>query len=119
MKKLLLLIIVFIGICPVSTQAQQTIQDSCAEIKAMYDQALYYLDSIVGNQHALQKQLDSLRRELNKSKADVRNQVKDKTQTKADLDAARKLIAEQMEQIKKLDAEVKRLSAKLSKQKGT
>jgi chromosome segregation ATPase len=100
-------------------QAQKTEQGPCDSLRYMYDQALYFLDSSIGNQNVLQKQLDSIRHDLVKSRAGIQGLLKDKANAKADLDAAKKMIAEQMEQIKKLDAEVKRLSHKSSKQKGT
>lgn len=83
----------------------------------MYDQALFYLDSITGNQIVLQKRVDSLQQKIAKSKTEIRTLTKENVQAKDDLAEARKLLVEQMEKIKRLEAGVKRLSAKSPKQK--
>ena len=107
-----------IRLCCQSIQAQQSKPDPCDSIKSMYDQALVFLDSSLGNQNQLQKQLDKTRAETARLKAEINKLVKDKTETSAELKEATKLISEQMQRIEKLEAEVKRLStpAKSSKQ---
>ena len=62
--------------------------------------------------------MDGSRLEVSKLKKEISGLLKNKNETMVDLDTARKLISEQMEKIKKLEAEVKRLS-KSSNQKKT
>ena len=110
-----------LGLCSLSIQAQKTEQGPCDSIKYMYDQALYFLDSSIGNQNELHKQLEGTKLEISKLKTEVSRLGKSKNDVTADLEKARKLITEQMQKIERLEAEVKQLSppAKSSKQKGT
>ena len=62
--------------------------------------------------------MDGSRLEVSKLKKEISGLLKNKNETMVDLDTTRKLISEQMEKIKKLEAEVKRLS-KSSNQKKT
>jgi len=116
-----LLLFLFAGFCLTAMQAQQTKPDPCGDLRSMFDQALYRLDSMTGNQIALQKQSDSLRRDIIKSGAEIKNILKDNAATKTGLESAKKLvieqrglITEQAEEIKRLESEVKRLSKKSS-----
>ena len=93
----------------------------CDSIQAQFDQALVLLDSLMGNQNESQKQLDETQLDISKLKNEISSLLKEKNDTMTDLNNARKLIIEQMEKIKELDVEVKRLSApgKSSDKKGT
>src|SRR6185436_7934051 len=93
MKKRILLMAIAAGFCFLSPNAQTTKQDSCAELKAMFDESLYVLDSIMGNQIELKKQLDSIRADVTKKKAEVDSILKKQNETSAALIDARKLIS--------------------------
>ena len=87
----------------------------------MFDEVLYRLDSMTGSQIVLQKQSDSLRRDITKSRAEVKNLQANNAATKTGLESAKKLIIEQRDliteqaaEIKRLESEVKRLSKKSS-----
>ena len=118
MKQTLLLFL-FVSLCSSAMQAQQTKPDPCGELRSMFDEALYRLDSITGSQIVLQKRSDSLRRDIIKSRAEIKNLQANNAATKTGLESAKKLIieqrdliAEQAEEIKRLESEVKRLSKK-------
>ncbi|HLG40157.1 MAG TPA: hypothetical protein VI461_10835 [Chitinophagaceae bacterium] len=68
------------------------------------------MDSLLGSQNELQRQLDSVRIEIAKSKNEIRTMLKDKNETTTILNEAKRLISEQMDKIKELETEVKRLS---------
>ena len=109
------------GFSSLSIYAQDVKPGPCDSIQMFYDQALVVLDSVIGNQIELQKQLNKTRAEITKSRTEISNLVRDKNATNAELKEARKLIAEQLKKIEELEATVKRLSApaRSSKQKGT
>lgn len=105
----------------VAVQAQQKKKDPCADIKAMYDVAVYYLDSTVGVKNVLEKQLDSLQRNVTKARMEVKNLQKSNTEARSQLESAKKLIIDQKQlmddqaaEIKRLEAEVQRLAKKSS-----
>ena len=101
--------------------AQDVKAGPCDSIQMFYDQALVVLDSVIGNQNEMQKQLNKTRAEITKSRTEISHLVRDKNATNTELKEARKLIAEQLKKIEELEANVKRLSApaRSSKQKGT
>ena len=89
-------------------------------MQALYDAALGVLDSVLGNQNELLKQMDKNQAEITRSRNEINKLVKDKNKADAELKEARKLTAEQLKKIQALEAEVKRLTGpKSSKQKGT
>lgn len=108
------------GFCFISTHAQTTKQDSCVELRAMFDQSVYMLDSLLGVQIELRRQFDSIRIEVAKSKTQINNLQKEKKETTTILIDAKKLISEQTNKINQLEAEIKKLSGdKSSTKKGT
>jgi len=109
LKKILLACLLFI-LGSVVLHAQQKNADPCADIKEMYDIALYHLDSTIGDNIKLQKQLNNLQHNTAKSKTEG----KTLSETKSELEAMKKLNAQQAEEIKRLKSEVKRLSTKTS-----
>lgn len=69
----------------------------------------------------MEKELDSLHRNVVKARMEVKNLLKRNTETKSQLESAKKLIIDQRQlmneqaaEIKRLEAEVKRLSKKSS-----
>ncbi len=111
MKKHRILLLITACFCFVKGDAQKTATNPCDSIQMFYDQALVVLDSVIGNQNQLQKQLEKTRAELATSRAETRKVVKDKTDTSSGLREARKLISDQLKRIDQLEAEVKRLSS--------
>jgi small-conductance mechanosensitive channel len=109
-----LLVCLFFGAGLMTVQAQQKKTDPCAEIKELYDIVLYHLDSTIGVNNKLQKQLDNLQHTNAKSKTDSKAPAKTNSETKSELESAKKLIMQQSEEIRRLQSEVKRLSNKTS-----
>ena len=58
--------------------AQNAAADSCAELKAAYNQLLYTMDSVIADQMKWQKQGDSLRLEISNNISEVRSMLKRK-----------------------------------------
>ena len=120
MKKKILILLFTPFLCFLSMKAQKTKANPCDSMQMLYDQALVVLDSVLGNQNELLKQMDKTQGEITRSKSEISKLVKDKNKTDAELKEARKLNAEQSKKIQALEAEVKRLSApKSSKKKAT
>ena len=93
----------------------------CMGLREMFDQAVYRLDSLTGRNIELEKQADSLKRDITKTKIQIKNLLKNSEATKSQLESDKKLItdlnkwiADQDAEIKRLEAEVKRLSKKSS-----
>lgn len=97
-KTIFLLLLSFAAFCPVTMNAQITPVSPCDSIQMLFNETLSLLDSVMGVNNKLTKQLNERRIELNKSK---------------------KLVSEQAEKIQVLEAEVKRLGQRnqTSKQK--
>jgi uncharacterized protein (DUF3084 family) len=111
LKRRVLFLLLVVCLFSISIYGQKIKPHPCDSLKAQFDQALGVLDSLIGSQNQVDIQRDSLQLEFSKIKTEISSLIGDKHNTKILLEQAKKLIAEQMEQIKNLEAEVKRLSA--------
>lgn len=109
LKKRIWLLVIIIACCS-SINAQTTKMDSCEGLKEMFDKVIYRLDSITGSNITLTKQLDSIRLETARSKTKINTILKEKNETVATLNDAKKLIQQLNNKIKEQEAEIKRLS---------
>jgi len=80
------------------------------QIKEMYDQAVYRLDSITGANNNLQGEKSGLQKDIEAKRAEISSILKKSNATAAELTRARKLIAELNGQIASLQEEVTRLT---------
>jgi len=113
--KKLLLATFYLSICFLSAHAQQNTPNPCAEIKDMFDQAVYRLDSLMGSNIKLHKQADTLKRDITKTQTELKNLEKTSLETKSQLGSAKELILEQDKLIRDQNAEIKRLEAELKR----
>lgn len=86
------------------------VSDEKSELQKNFDATLVRLDSISGNNNALQGQLSERTGEISKLKTEIRSILTKKNATQADLDHAKALINELNEKVGHLEEEVARLT---------
>jgi uncharacterized small protein (DUF1192 family) len=94
------------------SQTQYTASSAMSQrdsVQAIYNDALFRLDSITGVNNNLQGEKSDLAKEIDKRKAEIRSILNKKNATDAELKRAKGLISELNEKITTLEAEVTRL----------
>jgi peptidoglycan hydrolase CwlO-like protein len=110
-KNIFILFFVAAICCSRSINAQEATWKSQRDsIQQLFNEALVILDSVIGINIELSKELDQLKTEVKDWKTEISNILKEKNETVSVLASAKKIILEQTAKIEKLEAEVKRLS---------
>jgi len=91
-------------------KAQSTYQAQRDSIQALFTYVLIELDSVMGKNIELTKQLSKQSSEMAKLKMEVENLLKKKSETASEIAKTKKLLSDQTALIEKLEAEIKRLS---------